>query len=186
MNFFFVRSHIQNKATIRCRFVWWDCRVGNKVDSVGALNKPANALYQAAKLIRCGTVQGGQCFLICYKSSVLHVCAYYRVNVCIFHGDRVEGGVVLVDDGIGTDPPVADGGRAALKIVASCRKASNCVPPMILNGAAGAGCIRACVSSWAAMVSISLDDVRGIVTFAGKNSTVSTILSALVLLIWTL
>jgi hypothetical protein len=79
-----------------------------------------------------------------------------------------------------------EGGREALNIVASCRKASNCAPPMILNGDAGAGCIRACVSSWAAMVAISLDAVRGVVTFAGKNSTVSTILSALVLLIWTL
>jgi hypothetical protein len=107
--------------------------------------------------------------------------------VCDDGPDGAAGEVVLVDDGIGTDLSVADGGRVALTIVASCRKASNYAPPMMLNGAACAGCIRACVSSWAAMVAISLDAVRGKVTFAGKNnSTVSTILSALVLLIWTL
>jgi hypothetical protein len=69
--------------------------------------------------------------------------------------DGAEGEVVLVDDGIRTDPPVADGGRAALKIVESCRRASNCAPPMMLNGAAGDGCIRVCVSSWDAIVAIS-------------------------------
>jgi hypothetical protein len=90
MNFFFVRSHIHNKATIRDRFVWWDCRAGNKVDSVGTLNTPANAMGQAAKPIHCGTVQGGECFLIFYKSSVLHVCARCRVNDIIIHGDRVD------------------------------------------------------------------------------------------------
>jgi hypothetical protein len=100
--------------------------------------------------------------------------------------DGAEGGLVLVDDAIRTDPPVADGGMVALKIVASCCKASNCDPPMMLNVAAGDGCIMACVSSWDAMVTMSLDDVRGIVTFAGKKYNVSTILSALVLLIWTL
>jgi hypothetical protein len=100
--------------------------------------------------------------------------------------DGAEGEVVLVDDGIGTYPPVADGGRTELKIVASCRKASNFAPPMMLHGAAGVGCIMVCVSSWAAMGAISLEAVRGIVTFAGKNSNVSKILSALVLLIRTL
>lgn len=80
---------------------------------------------------------------------------------------------------------VAEGGSAALKIVASCRRAVSWSPPMLLKGAAGAGCRSACVSSCAAMVAISLDAVRGIGIFAGKNSTVSTILSALVLVIWT-
>jgi hypothetical protein len=55
------------------------------------------------------------------------------------------------DDARGTEPEVADGGRPALKIAASCRKASRCAPPMILNVTTGTGCRRACASSRAAM-----------------------------------
>jgi hypothetical protein len=76
-------------------------------------------------------------------------------------------------------------GRAASKIVASCRNASNCAPPMALKGAAGAGCIMAWVSSLAAIVAMSFDAMRGIATLDGKNSTVSTILSDFVLLMCT-
>jgi hypothetical protein len=76
--------------------------------------------------------------------------------------------------------------QTELKIAVSCRKASNCAPPMILNGAAGAGCRSACVSYRVAMVARSLDDVRGIATLEGENSNVSTILSAFILLMWTL
>jgi hypothetical protein len=90
MNLFLVRSHIHNKATIRDRFVWWDCQEGNKVDSVRTLNTPANALGQAAKFIRCGTVPGGECLFIRYESSVFHVGAFCGVNECICHGDRVD------------------------------------------------------------------------------------------------
>jgi hypothetical protein len=47
-------------------------------------------LGQAAKLIRCGTVPGGECLFIRYKSSVLHVRARCGVNYCICHRDRVD------------------------------------------------------------------------------------------------
>jgi hypothetical protein len=94
----------------------------------------------------------------------------------IFYGALL----VLVD---GTEGPVAYRGRVASKIVASCRNASNCAPPMALKGAAGAGCIRAWVSSLAAIVAMYVDAVRGIATLAGKNSTVSTILSYFLLLL---
>jgi hypothetical protein len=57
---------------------------------------------------------------------------------------------------------------------------------MALKGAAGAGCIMAWVSSWAAIVAMSFDDVLGMATLAGKNSKVSTILSDFVFLIFTL
>jgi hypothetical protein len=89
-------------------------------------------------------------------------------------------------DGTGTEEPVAERGRAALNIVASCRNASNCAPPMALNGATGAGCIRAWVSSWDAIEAMSFDAMRGISTLARKNSTMSTILSDFVLFMCTL
>jgi hypothetical protein len=90
MNLLFVRSHIHDKATIRDRFFWWDCRSGNKVDSVGTFNTPTNALGQATKFIRCGTVPGGECLFIRYKFSVFHVGAHCGVNDCICHGDRLD------------------------------------------------------------------------------------------------
>jgi hypothetical protein len=94
-------------------------------------------------------------------------------------------GVALLARVDGTGDPVADWGRAASKIAASCRNASNCAPPMALKGASDAGCIRAWVSSLAAVVAMSFDAVRDISTLAGKNSTVSTILSDFVLLMCT-
>jgi hypothetical protein len=86
----------------------------------------------------------------------------------------------------GKEEPVANRGRAASNIVASCRNASNCAPPMALKGAAGAGCIRAWVSSWDAIVAMSFDAMRGISTLARKKYTMSTILSDFVLFMCTL
>jgi hypothetical protein len=56
---------------------------------------------------------------------------------------------------------------------------------MALKGAAGAGYIRAWVSSLAAIVAMYVDAVRGIATLAGKKSTVSIILSDFLLLMCT-
>jgi hypothetical protein len=73
--------------------------------------------------------------------------------------------------------------RAASKIVASCLNAYKWAPPIELKGAAGAGCNRARVSSWAEIMAVSLNAVRGMATLAGKNSKVSTIMSDFVLVI---
>jgi hypothetical protein len=90
MDFLLVRSRIHHKTTIRGRFVWLDCRAGNKVDSVGTFNTPTNALGQAAKFIRFGTFPGGECLFTHYKSSLYHVGARCGVTDCIYHGYRVD------------------------------------------------------------------------------------------------
>jgi hypothetical protein len=86
-------------------------------------------------------------------------------------------------DGTCTEVPVEALGRAASKIFASCLNACNWDIPIELKGAAGTGCNTAWVSAWAVIVAMSLDAVCGMATLVGKNSKVSTILSAFVLVI---
>ncbi len=64
---------------------------------------------------------------------------------------------------------------------ASCLRADNWASPMVANGAEGAGFRRACVSSLAAMMALSEEDILGMLISAGKNETVSILRSPPVL-----
>ena len=98
-------------------------------------------------------------------------------------------GVGVVGDGVGGRR--GSGGRrlswsADWNISASSRRAVICPVPIVANGDAGAGFSRARTSSVAALMALSADEVCGIGVAAGKNSTVSAILMALVSLACTL
>ena len=67
---------------------------------------------------------------------------------------------------------------ATLKIAARCLIAAICSVPMVGNGDAGAGLSNAAVNPRAASVAASAEDVAGIGTLWGKNSTERDILSA--------
>ena len=71
---------------------------------------------------------------------------------------------------------------ACLKIDPSWVNASICLSPMLEKGALGAGLIKSCASSVAAIVAFSVDERNGMAQLWGENSTVSAILSWTVLL----
>jgi hypothetical protein len=73
---------------------------------------------------------------------------------------------------------------AVPKISANWCSAAICLSPTWRKGAAGDGCFNAWINSNAACVAASFDDVAGILTWWGKNSTVSTILSLFVFVMW--
>ena len=77
-------------------------------------------------------------------------------------GDGEEEGVT-VDGGVGV--------VATLNIVANCLIAAICSVPNAGKGDAGDGLRRAAVSSRAASVAASADEVAGITALCGKNST---------------
>jgi len=77
-------------------------------------------------------------------------------------GDGEEEGVT-VDGGVGV--------VATSNIVAKCLIAAICSVPNAGNGDAGDGLRSAAVSSRAASVAASADEVAGITALCGKNST---------------
>ena len=96
-------------------------------------------------------------------------------------------GVVLVAVGAG-DGRVATLGTVGsvwmlvAKISASCLIACIWASPMLANGEAGAGLLRAWVRAAAASRAASAEDVFGMGELTGKNSTVSAIRSEAVLI----
>ena len=79
---------------------------------------------------------------------------------------------------VGVTVEVVDEEVATLKIAARCFIAAICSVPIVGNGDAGAGLSRAAVSSRAASVAASAEEVAGMGTLWGKNSTERDILSA--------
>ena len=82
---------------------------------------------------------------------------------------------------VGVSVDVAVGEVATLKIVARCFIAAICSVPIVGKGDDGDGLRSAAVSSRAASVAASADEVAGMVALWGKNSTERDILSARVL-----
>jgi hypothetical protein len=66
---------------------------------------------------------------------------------------------------------------ACWKISASCLSAPIWSLPIVPKGAAGAGFSRACVRSFAAMVALSAEDMRGMRIPAGKIGGVNSALA---------
>jgi hypothetical protein len=79
---------------------------------------------------------------------------------------------------VGVTVEVVMGEVATLKIVTRCFIAAICSDPIVGNGDAGDGFISAAVSSRAASVAASAEEVAGMVVLWGKNSTERDILSA--------
>ena len=84
-------------------------------------------------------------------------------------------GAVGFGFGAGEDEGVTEDGGvgvvATSNIVAKCRIAAICSVPNAGNGEAGDGLRSAAVSSRAASVAASADEVAGITALCGKNST---------------
>jgi len=68
---------------------------------------------------------------------------------------------------------------AFLKISDSCSSAISCSAPMSWNGMAGCRFLSALLNFSAECAAMSCDDIVGMLTYAGKNSTVSPIRSLL-------
>ena len=92
-----------------------------------------------------------------------------------------DAGLLTLGDGEG----ICDGGLsfmvACWKMSVSCFSATSWALPIVAKGAAGAGFRSALVSSLAAMVALSAEDMRGMRMSAGKKSTVSIMRSLPVL-----
>ena len=91
-------------------------------------------------------------------------------------GDGVEnGGIVGFGVGGGEEEGVTEDGGVGVvvtsNIVAKCLIAAICSVPNAGNGEAGDGLRSAAVSSRAASVAASADEVAGIFALCGKNST---------------
>ena len=98
----------------------------------------------------------------------------WRIGV----GDEDAAGVTMESGAVGE---ASVGEVATSKILARCFIAAICSVPRAGNGDAGDGLSSAAVSSRAASVAASADDVAGIGVLWGKNSTEREILSARVL-----
>ena len=79
---------------------------------------------------------------------------------------------------VGKIDEIGEGVVATLKIAARYLIADICSVPIVGNGDAGDGCSSAAVSSRAASVAASVDEVAGMGVLWGKNSTEREILSA--------
>jgi hypothetical protein len=135
----------------------------------------------------------------CYRSSVSGVCSAVRIwrqdwccgllchplwCCCVLHPRRWKRNLhprrCIIAYRFGGGDCVAPS-----KISAKRFNANFCSSPTWQNGAAGCGCNNAWVSSLAAWVASSCVERNGNLNFYGKNSTVLTIRSPLVLLIYT-
>ena len=77
-------------------------------------------------------------------------------------------------------------GRSCANMFASCVNALFVSVPKVAKGVAGAGFRSKCIKSSAVAFAMSTEDVAGISTWCGKNSTVSLVRTPFVLGIYTL
>jgi hypothetical protein len=87
---------------------------------------------------------------------------------------RGAAGIVVLSCGMIFDEKISDRCSSALSVLVS----------MGANGPAGLGCLSASVSWMAASMAVSLEDSVDIVSCCGKNSTVSPMRSAFVLVMY--
>jgi len=101
-------------------------------------------------------------------------------GTCIGSGSKPGGTVGVLAPVVGVGILAGSGSVIALKIVDSCCRAACWLSLMGESGEAGDGCMRALVKSRAAAMAASVEEIFGMETFVGNQTTVSAMRSDVV------